>query len=357
MITNANPNMEKSANDYLENIRQKIGVGHSDRAETRSAKKELGKDDFIKLMSTQLKYQDPTSPLKNEEMAAQLAQFSSVEQMSNVNRNLEKMSNSSASRDNLMAASLIGKRIQTNAAQFKLTEDRNVTMNFDLPSAVVKGTVSVVDAKGAVVREIPIDKMEKGKQNLKWDGRDAKGTNSPVGEYSFRVTAYDSGNKPVEAKTSSSGLISGVEFENGKPILLVDGERVSMENISKIENGDAKTSSETKQGKEAAKSAVASAAAVAPSMTKERSTINSQVPKTDPENLSGSWLQEGVSEANRPARSPDAVALQDSERPMEISDPVEPSEPAVETNRDDGGIRMREGTRGADMWNPLNGES
>lgn len=231
-----NPNIEKGANEYLEQLRQKLGYGHSDRAETRSAKKELGKDDFIKLMSTQLKYQDPTSPLKNEEMAAQLAQFSSLEQMSNVNRNLEKMTNASNTRDSMMAASLIGKQIKTDTSQFKLDEDRNVKLAFEVVADADKVNVAVVDRKGEVIRELTTSKMPKGKQELKWDGRLESGSNAELGEYSFRVTAYDQAGKPIETKTANQGIIDGVEFDKGRVVLLVGENRVYLDTVSKIEN-------------------------------------------------------------------------------------------------------------------------
>src|SRR4051812_8055863 len=82
----------KSDDKHVEQMRQKIGGEFSSdpRRNIGKKKNELGKDDFMKLMSAQLKYQDPINPMKNEEMAAQLAQFSALEQMMNVNNTLEK---------------------------------------------------------------------------------------------------------------------------------------------------------------------------------------------------------------------------------------------------------------------------
>ena len=83
--------LNKDEKSRVEDIRKQIGTGFSDDTKPKGAKKAMGKDDFLKLMSTQLQYQDPINPLKNEEMAAQLAQFSSLEQMMNMNTTLEKM--------------------------------------------------------------------------------------------------------------------------------------------------------------------------------------------------------------------------------------------------------------------------
>jgi flagellar basal-body rod modification protein FlgD len=239
-MINPSDTTAKSSNDYLEHIRQKIGQGHSDKAESRSAKKELGKDDFIKLMSVQLKHQDPMSPLKNEEMAAQLAQFSGLEQMQNVNRNLEKMSGAGEMRDSMQAASLIGKRVVTDAAKFKLTEDRKVDLNFELPGDIEQGKISVFDSKGAIVRDLLIDRMDKGKQSVKWDGRNEKGTFADLGEYTFKISAQNKLGQKVEAVTNTTGIVSGIEFDKGKAVLLVGSERIYMDVVSRIENIDAK---------------------------------------------------------------------------------------------------------------------
>ena len=225
---------EKIANDYLEKIREKIGHGFSDKATTKKAKKELGKNDFIKLMSVQLQYQDPISPLKNEEMAAQLAQFSGLEQLTNLNSSMDKMIESNTARDNLMASSLIGKNVVTDTSGFKLDDDRNVTIEFQLAEKIAKGTLSIVNSSGEIVREVSLDPMQKGKATMSWNGQNAAGAEVKLGDYRFRVTAYDEHGKKVEATTQTNGLISGIEFDKGVPVLLVGSHRVQLSDVKKI---------------------------------------------------------------------------------------------------------------------------
>ncbi len=227
---------DKSSNDYLQSIRQQLGLGHSDKATKRTHKKELGKNDFIKLMSVQLQNQDPTSPMKNEEMAAQLAQFSSLEQMQNVNTTLEKMSKETKSRDNLMASQFIGKEVVTDSSRFEIDENRRADLKFELKGNVEKGDLAVLNENGEVIREIPLSKLAKGPNSIVWDGRDRTGIEAKVGAYSFRVTAYDQAEKPVEVKTGSTGIVGGVEFEKGQPVLLVEGKRLPLGDISKIQD-------------------------------------------------------------------------------------------------------------------------
>ncbi len=226
---------EKSSNEYLESIRQKLGLGHSDQATKRTHKKEIGKNDFIKLMSVQLQHQDPTSPLKNEEMAAQLAQFSSLEQMQNINTTLEKMSNETKSRDSLMASQFIGKEVVTDSSRFEIDEDRRADLKFELKEDIENGTVAIFNQNNKTIREIEIGKLKGGLNSIKWDGRDKAGIEADVGAYSFRITAYNKDKAPVEAKTGTTGMVAGIEFENGRPVLLVDDKRFPLSDITKIQ--------------------------------------------------------------------------------------------------------------------------
>lgn len=226
---------QKSSDEYVEQVRQKLGTSFSDQKATGKKRNELGKDDFIKLMSAQLKHQDPMSPMKNEQMAAQLAQFSALEQMVNVNTNLEKMTAAQRPTDNVLAASLIGKRIMTDSSKFVFQKGSQPEMKFDLPQDAENLAVSVVDQKGEIIREIELGAMVKGQQALRWDGKNKNNQDAVPGEYTFRVTASAPGGKPIIIDNSSSGLVSGVSFENNKAMLLVDGKKIPLEAVGRIE--------------------------------------------------------------------------------------------------------------------------
>lgn len=237
-VNNFDPN--KSDNSQLQQMREKIGAGFSADKMRQTGKKrnEMGKDDFMKLMSAQLKYQDPMSPMKNEAMAAQLAQFSSLEQMLNVNQNLEKMTAGQKPSEHMMAASLIGKRVTTDTSHFMLEKDGNPEITFDLPEDATGVNVAVVSAKGEVVREFDLGNMQKGAQSVRWDGKNAKSQAEPLGEYSYKISARDKDGKPLSLESSTKGLVSGVTFEGGKTMLLVDGKKIALEQVGQIEMAD-----------------------------------------------------------------------------------------------------------------------
>lgn len=224
-----------ATDEYVEQIRQKLGTEFSDRKTTGKKRNELGKDDFIKLMSAQLQHQDPMSPMKNEAMAAQLAQFSSLEQMVNVNQNLEKMTQAQKPSDNVLAASLIGKRVLTDSAKFLQSKGGQPEVKFDLPSDAETVSISIVDAKGEIIREYELENMAKGPQSVRWDGKNSKGLDAAEGEYSYRVNAAATGGTPMPIQTTTSGLVSGVSFEGGKAMLLVGDKKIPMDAVGRIE--------------------------------------------------------------------------------------------------------------------------
>jgi len=234
-VRNVRNGSSAAPDQYVEQLRQKIGTDFSDKKATGKKRNELGKDDFIKLMSAQMKHQDPFSPVKNEEMAAQLAQFSSLEQMTNVNQNLEKMAAAQKPTENVLAASLIGKRVMTDSSRFLMAKGQQPELKFELPNDGENVTVSVVDAKGEVIRDYELGTMAKGPQAIRWDGKNNKNLDATPGEFTYRVNANDGQGVPMTIDNSTSGLVSGVVFESGKAQLLVDGKKIPMEAIGRIE--------------------------------------------------------------------------------------------------------------------------
>ena len=190
----------------------------------------------MKLMSAQLKYQDPISPMKNEEMAAQLAQFSSLEQMQNVNTTLEKMVSAQKPSEHMLAASLIGKKVSTDSTHFSFEKGNNPELSFRLPTDAAAVNVAILDAKGEVVREIELGEMAHGEQSVRWDGKNGKFQEQPLGEYSFKITAADKDGKSVPVNSDTSGIVTGVTFEGGKSVLIMGDKKVAVDRVARIES-------------------------------------------------------------------------------------------------------------------------
>jgi flagellar basal-body rod modification protein FlgD len=127
----------------------------------REAVKKLGKDEFFKIMVTQIQHQDPLKPYQNEDMAAQMAQFSSLEQMLNMNQNLEKLTQSQQPLHNLGAANLIGKQVTTDSSRVMHTQGKYSNVSFELPSDVKSATVFVLNGRGETVSEIERKDLKK----------------------------------------------------------------------------------------------------------------------------------------------------------------------------------------------------
>lgn len=227
--------VDKSA--YLEKLREQIGSGFTDKPTDIKKRNEMGKDDFLKLMTAQMKHQDPINPMKNEEMAAQLAQFSSLEQMLNMNLNLEKMANSQRPQEKVWAASLIGKSIATDTSRFHLEKGKGSEMKFDLLDDAEKVVVSIFNEKGESIRDVTMGSLKKGTQKGRWDGKTGEGQDCLPGNYSFRVVATSKNDTPVQSKTASNGLVSGVVFENNQALLVVAGQKIPLSAVDKIEMG------------------------------------------------------------------------------------------------------------------------
>jgi flagellar basal-body rod modification protein FlgD len=193
----------------------------------------MGKNEFLKLLTAQLQHQNPLTPMDNTAFVAQLAQFSSLEQMQNVNSNLITSILVNQSVNNSLATSLIGRDIQAKGDEFTHASAGTEKLQFNLAAdADVK--VTVLDSTGKVVATLKPGTMTSGSQSVTWDGNGQDGKPVAAGDYTFKVTATDSRGATVTAETLVNGRVTGVKFEDGNTYLMVGGRKINMGDVLQI---------------------------------------------------------------------------------------------------------------------------
>ncbi len=191
---------------------------------------ELGKDDFLSLLVTQLKHQDPLSPMKSVEFTAQLAQFSSLEQLFGVNETLGNIQNSLASQEDGNLLDYIGKVVKTDDNRITL-KDAHAEAGAYILDDRADVSVLISDEKGLVVRRIEEGWKGAGEHAFQWDGRNNGGTMLSDGIHTFTVQAKDENDSDVLNQTCTNGKVTGVTYENYAPYLIVGDKRVAPEDI------------------------------------------------------------------------------------------------------------------------------
>jgi len=204
----------------------------------KKTKEEMGKQEFLTLFTAQLQNQNPLEPVKNEAFVAQLAQFSQLEALTNMQGSLDKFVSSMSGERMLGSASLIGKKVSVTDTPTQLSAGGNITGNIDLPTGASGVMVSVFDAQGRLVQELIAGPQMPGSMPIAWDGKDAANKPAAPGLYRLSATAVVNGqtsNVPVNtlstvraiATNPADGSVS-VEVDGGRTMLLTDVKRVGI---------------------------------------------------------------------------------------------------------------------------------
>ncbi len=194
----------------------------------------LGKDDFLKLLVTQLQYQDPLSPMESTAFTAQLAQFSSLEQLNNVNENLQYLQLYQASLNNSQAVSFIGKTVDAVGNTILVDSGVSDMVHFELSDDANEVYVSLYDSFGELVRTLEAGSLSAGDQTIDWDATDSEGNSLPDGKYAFEIMAVDINDELVDVLSFVSGRVSGVTFNNGQTYLRSGGHEISIGDVLRI---------------------------------------------------------------------------------------------------------------------------
>lgn len=198
-----------------------------------ASKTSMDMNSFLTMFTTQLKYQDPTNPLQSYEMAAQLAQFSTVERLTQVNSTLKEMESYLSSMNNAQTIGLVGKQVTGSSNNVHVQTGSPSSLNFKLDAAA-QVTVKVYDASNNLVRTVSLGSLNAGSQEFKWDGRNSAGNPVADGNYTCKVEAVDSGNKVLDVQTTVRGTVYEWRMQDGVPQLVLNGQDGVNLNISQI---------------------------------------------------------------------------------------------------------------------------
>ena len=192
---------------------------------------EVSKEEFLNLLITQLQMQDPFQPMNNEDMIAQLAQLSSLEQLQSINQGLE----SNLEMDvvlgqllnNTLATTLIGRNATAFTDRFHLSDDSDAALGYRLGGYASTVTAEIYDSDGLLVAHVAGLDAGEGSKTFVWDGYGDNGRRMPQGEYSFRVIAEDAeGNLIPDPKKFPSGMK-----------LVVEGTEVYLSDVHELSEG------------------------------------------------------------------------------------------------------------------------
>ncbi len=171
----------------------------------------MGKEDFLMLLVAQLQNQDPLSPDDPTEFTAQLAQFSSLEQLTSLNDSMDNLVTSNANSDRFATLNTIGKSVAYNSDSFTFQGDP-VEIGYQLDGEASAVYLSLKQ-NGVTLATVKGAELSTGNNFIVWDGKLANGSNAPVGNYTIEVKAISATDESVGAAPLQRSEVTGVDLQ------------------------------------------------------------------------------------------------------------------------------------------------
>lgn len=206
--------------------------------QAKTANKELGKDEFLKLLTYQMKAQNPLKPQDGQEFAAQLAQFSQLEQLANIKQLLADQSKASLfltqTVANSSAPSFIGKTARATVRQVYSDGSTPIDFGWNFDENQQSASVEIKTPAGALIRsyELTPAQIRAGEHNIQWDGKNNRGESVGAGKYVVSIKATPStGGSPVAVLPFINGKITAVKFRADGSVAVINGSEIPLSDI------------------------------------------------------------------------------------------------------------------------------
>lgn len=192
----------------------------------------IDQGEFMTLLVTQLQNQDPLNPLDSTQFAAQLAQFASLEQLTQINRGIEQLSNGADAPALGDAVALLGREVTARVDTLAVSGGvaAPLELRLDAPAEV---TVELRSESGALAGTVLLGRLDAGAQVVDL-GAFPGGESLPDGSYSLRIQAVEPGGGTREIEGSVRGIVTDVQLEDGAPVLSVGPQRVRVQDVRAI---------------------------------------------------------------------------------------------------------------------------
>jgi flagellar basal-body rod modification protein FlgD len=189
---------------------------------------------FLTLLTTQLKNQDPTSPMDSNQFTQQLVQFSQVEQQIDTNTNLKSLISQGSTQAGAMATTYLGRNVSITNGQASLSSGA-ANWSYNLGTTASSATLSITNANNQVVWT-GTGETATGNHVLAWNGKDNNGNAMADGAYKLTVTAKDSAGNDVTNSVASAGTVSQIDMTSGAPQLVIGNMEVGFADIAAVTN-------------------------------------------------------------------------------------------------------------------------
>lgn len=223
------PDITTGNADYLQAMQQNSSPSES------APNKVMGQADFLMLLTTQLRNQDPSKPMDPTSFVTDLTQMSQLEATTKMNDSILAMTQGFQNLQTMQAASIIGKNVQVSGEDFSHTQDvsSQFRLNSDQPLTDVKVVIS--DANG-VVKELDLSDMQAGDKVVDWNGMDDYDRSKASGVYSLTAYGTDINGdlQSIDTVVASRVNSIGVGTDGDMTLTLATGERVGMDTVREI---------------------------------------------------------------------------------------------------------------------------
>ncbi len=193
----------------------------------------LGKDDFLQLLITELKYQDPTDPMDSDKILTQTSQLATLEAQTNTNDTMKQISEAYKSSAQFSTIGAIGKIADVGNSDIRLDESGKVGFEVYFPEEAASGTLQITDSSGNLVKSVDLPSLSSGVHAFEWDGTDASGNQVDAGVYQVYVSYTTSSGKELDTRV---GLypIESVRFEDGEALLKLGSNYVPLAQVKEV---------------------------------------------------------------------------------------------------------------------------